>query len=196
MMFTREQVEKVMAKKGYTYFSNGNYNLNLIGVRCNINTKVTNHFDDIMIVTYKSDGEWIYKEFPITTDPGVKSLKQLININGCAILVPDQYKGCFMTGLHKGKYEALVQRDILKVYRDKDKDLEYDLDPKTIQSGLFGINIHKSGKDSTIVDNWSAGCQVFAKEKDFSDFMTIINKSKAIYGNRFTYTLLDKNDFV
>jgi hypothetical protein len=26
--------------------------------------------------------------------------------------------------------------------------------------------------------------------------MTIINKSKAIYGNRFTYTLLDKNDFV
>ena len=195
-MFTREQVEKVMTKKGYTYFSNGNYNLNLIGVRCNINTKVTNHFDDIMIVTYKNNGEWIYKEYPITTDPGVKSLKQLVNINGCAILVPDQYKGCFMTGLHKGKYEALVQRDILKVYRDKDKDLEYDLDPKTIQSGLFGINIHKSGKDSTIVDNWSAGCRVFAKEKDFTDFMTIINKSKAMYGNRFTYTLLDKNDFV
>lgn len=196
MMFTREQVEKVMTKKGYTYFSNGNYNLNLIGVRCNINTKVTNHFDDIMIVTYKSNGEWIYKEYPITTDPGVKSLKQLVNINGCAILVPGQYKGCFMVGLHKGKYEALVQRDNVKVYRDRNKDEYYDLNPNTIDTGLFGINIHKSGKESFIVDNWSAGCQVFAKEKDFTDFMTIINKSKAIYGNRFTYTLLDKNDFV
>lgn len=195
MMFTREQVEKVMTKKGYTYFSNGNYNLNLIGVRCNINTKVTNHFDDIMIVTYKSNGEWIYKEYPITTDPGVKSLKQLVNINGCAILVPGQYKGCFMVGLHKG-YTALVQRDNVKVYRDRNKDEYYDLNPNTIDTGLFGINIHKSGKESFIVDNWSAGCQVFAKEKDFTDFMTIINKSKAIYGNRFTYTLLDKNDFV
>ena len=98
-----------------------------------------------------------------------------------------------MIGTHK-TYKALVQRDNVKVYRDKNKDLKYDLDSKTIQSGLFGINIHKSGKDSNIVDNWSAGCQVFKKEKDFNEFMSIINKSAEIFGNKFTYTLLNKND--
>ena len=196
MKFTKEQIERAMTNKSHSYFSNGNYNLNIIGVRCNIGTKVTNNFDDVLVLTYKSNNEWIYREYPITTDPGLRSMKELQNVNGCAILVPGQYKGCFMTGLHKGQYQALVQRANVNVFRDSNKDEYYDLNPKTIQTGLFGINIHKSGKDSTIVDNWSAGCQVFAKEKDFKEFMTIINKSKAIYGNRFTYTLLDKNDFV
>ena len=196
MKFTREQIERAMTNKGYSYFSNGNYNLNIIGVRCNIGTKVTNNFDDVLVLTYKSNNEWIYREYPITTDPGLRSMKELQNVNGCAILVPGQYKGCFMTGLHKGQYQALVQRANVNVFRDSNKDEYYDLNPKTIQTGLFGINIHKSGKDSTIVDNWSAGCQVFAKEKDFVDFMAIVNKSKAMYGNKFTYTLLNKNDFV
>lgn len=192
-MFTREQIKKAVIDSNYTYFDKGNYNLNIVGVRCNINNKVTNTFDDILTISYKSDNEWIYKEYPITTDPGVKSLKQLVNINGCAILVPGQYKGCFMVGLHKG-YTALVQRDNVKVYRDKNKDEYYDLNPNTIDTGLFGINIHKSGKESFIVDNWSAGCQVFKREKDFKEFMSIVEKSKQLYGNKFTYTLLNKND--
>lgn len=192
-MFTREQIQKAIIDSNYTYFNKGNYNLNIIGVRCNINNKVTNTFDDILTISYKSDNEWVYKEYPITTDPGVKSLKQLVNINGCAILVPGQYKGCFMVGLHKG-YTALVQRGNVKVYRDKNKDEYYDLNPNTIDTGLFGINIHKSGKESFIVDNWSAGCQVFKREKDFKEFMSIVEKSKQLYGNKFTYTLLNKND--
>ena len=194
MKFTREQIERAMTNKGHSYFSNGNYNLNIIGVRCNIGTKVTNNFDDVLVLTYKSNNEWIYREYPITTDPGLRSMKELQNVNGCAILVPGQYKGCFMTGLHKGQYQALVQRANVNVFRDSNKDEYYDLNPKTIQTGLFGINIHKSGKDSTIVDNWSAGCQVFKKEKDFNEFMSIINKSKLLYGNRFTYTLLENCD--
>ena len=192
-MFTREQIQKAVIDSNYTYFDKGNYNLNIVGVRCNINNKVTNTFDDILTISYKSDNEWVYKEYPITTDPGVKSLKQLVNINGCAILVPGQYRGCFMVGLHKG-YTALVQRDNVKVYRDKNKDEYYDLNPNTIDTGLFGINIHKSGKESFIVDNWSAGCQVFKREKDFKEFMAIVEKSKQLYGNKFTYTLLNKND--
>ena len=193
-MFTQEQIKKAVKSKGYIYFdSPKNYDVNIIGIRCNNNNKVTNLFDDILVLIYKKDGEIIYKEYPITTDPGVRSLKELQNINGCAILVPGQYRSCYMIGTHK-TYKALVQRDNVKVYRDKNKDLKYDLDSKTIQSGLFGINIHKSGKDSNVVDNWSAGCQVFKKEKDFNEFMSIINKSAEIFGNKFTYTLLNKND--
>ena len=46
--------------------------------------------------------------------------------------------------LHRGKYLALCQRKPVSVYRDNDKDKRYDLKDKTIDTGLFGINIHKS----------------------------------------------------
>lgn len=69
-------------------------------------------------------------------------------------------------------------------------------DEKTIQEGIFGINIHKAGVDSTFVENWSEGCQVFKRSKDFDEFMAIVRKSKAVHGNSFTYTLINSNDLV
>ena len=32
-MFTREQIEAAVKAKGYKYFENGEYNLNIIGIR-------------------------------------------------------------------------------------------------------------------------------------------------------------------
>jgi hypothetical protein len=75
------------------------------------------------------------------------------------------------------------------VYRDSDLDLEYD--ENKITNGMYGINIHKAGRDSTWVENWSAGCQVFKRVKDFEEFMAIIRKAKKIHGNKFSYTLLE-----
>ena len=122
--------------------------------------------------------------------------EKLLNPKGTAILVPGQYRGCWQIGLHNGKYEALVQKKPVSVYRDGNKDLIYDLDPKKIDKGVFGINIHRSNPygESATVDNWSAGCQVFASSKDFKEFMELCGKQKAMYGNSFTYTLLDEKD--
>ena len=61
-------------------------------------------------------------------------------------------------------------------------------------TGMFGINIHKAGTVSSFVENWSEGCQVFKKVKDFNEFMVIANKAKDIHGNHFTYTLIESND--
>jgi hypothetical protein len=83
------------------------------------------------------------------------------------------------------------------VYRDDNRDEHYDLDESTVQEGIFGINIHKAGgrvNGSTQIDKWSAGCQVFSKESDFNEFMIIIDKANEIWGNSFTYTLVDSND--
>ena len=84
----------------------------------------------------------------------------------------------------------------VKVYRDKNKDMTFN--ETVIQEGLFGINGHRSNptSESTYVENWSEGCQVFKRVKDFSEFMTIINKSKNIHGNSFTYTLITSADIV
>ena len=39
-------------KKGYAFFTNGVYNVNIIGVRSNQGNKVTNKYDDLLIVDY------------------------------------------------------------------------------------------------------------------------------------------------
>ena len=104
--------------------------------------------------------------FAATTDPGITSMTKPVSYKGCAILVPGQYRSAWKLGYHKGKYEAIVQYKPVKVYRDNNKDAVYDFNPKTVEEGTFGINIHKAGKHSTQVDNWSAGCQVLANKED------------------------------
>ena len=59
-------------------------------------------------------------------------------------------------------------------------------------TGNYGINIHKAGQNSQDVDKWSAGCQVFQKSNDFADFMDLTTKHRNLYGNSFTYTLIDE----
>ena len=114
------------------------------------------------------------------------------NTSGVARLVEGQYRGSHTIRLHQGKYEALGQSKNVKVYRDANKDLNYD--ENKIQEGVFGINIHKAGADSTYVENWSEGCQVFKKSADFEAFMKICRKSKDLHGNSFTYTLIESTD--
>jgi hypothetical protein len=65
-----------------------------------------------------------------------------------------------------------------------------------VDEGMFGINIHKAGQDSTWVENWSEGCQVFKRVKDFDVFMSICRKAAKIHGNRFSYTLLESTDII
>lgn len=187
----------LFSKKGYSWFdSNKPYNLNIFSIR-NPNGKV-NAFDDALYCIYRKENlEWMIKQYTVTTDPGTSSLQSPTNSKGTAILAPGQYLGVYKVDLHKGKYEALCQRNgTVKVYRDNNRDATHNLDPETLDTGWFGINIHKAGEDSTYVDGWSAGCTVFKRARDFSDFMAVVNKAKRIYGNSFTYTLFDGKELV
>ena len=190
---TREQIEAAMIKKRFAYFSDGELNLNIIGIRqSSTGNKVTNLFDDFLTLSYKHNGAWVFKQWAATTDPGTKGVKEFHNAAGVARLVAGQYRGSHAIGLHQGKYEALKQAKNVKVYRDANKDMTYD--ESKIQEGVFGINIHKAGADSTYVENWSEGCQVFKKSADFDEFMVIVKKAAALHGNSFTYTLLNSNE--
>jgi hypothetical protein len=195
-MYTKEKIEKALKEKGFVWFddaSNKNYDLNIVGVRnTDVGNKVTNAFDDRITVSYKLNGEWKFHSWQATTDPGKKGVMEFKNTAGVARLVEGQYRGSHTLGLHQGKYEALRQQKPVKVYRDKNKDLNFD--EHTIQEGIFGINIHKAGVDSTYVENWSEGCQVFKKSADFEEFMSICRKAAAVHGKSFTYTLLKSSD--
>ena len=199
MSYTREQIEKAVKSKGYVWFedtSNKTYDVNIVGVRNNapsIADKVTNVFDDTLTISFKDESKnWQYYAWNATCDPGKKGVMEFHNKDGVARLVPNQYRGSHTIRLHQGKYEALGQAKNVKVYRDANKDLNYD--ENKITEGLYGINIHKAGQDSTWVENWSEGCQVFKRVKDFDEFMKIVKKSAKIHGNSFTYTLIESND--
>jgi len=194
MSYTREQIEKAVKSKGYAWFEGAkDYDVNIVGVRnSSTGNKVTNVFDDHITLSYKEGGQWKFHIWPATTDPGKKGVMEYHNAAGVARLVEGQYRGSHGIGLHQGKYEALKQAKAVKVYRDANKDMIYD--ENKIAEGVFGINIHKAGADSTYVENWSEGCQVFKKSADFEAFMSIIRKSRDIHGNSFTYTLIESSD--
>ena len=197
-MYTRKQIQIAVQELGYKWFEGSNdYDVNIVGVR-NSSTykKVTNQFDDYLTLSYQIEGEWKFYCWEVTTDPGSYWMEHPINKDGCAILVPGQYRGSHEIGLHQGKYEALKQKKSVKVYGDDNKDDVYDTDEDTIKEGIYGINIHRSNPydESYYVNKWSAGCQVFKKVKDFNMLMDICYKAKDQWGNSFTYTLIESKD--
>jgi hypothetical protein len=185
-----ERVEAI----GGRVFSQGDYNLNIVGIR-NPNPR-PNKFDDVMHVIYKAADQWVDRWWPITTDPGTYYLENPMNDLGTAAVVADrQYRGVWTIGLHRGSYQALVQTGAkIAVYRDDNCDDKVDYDPNNIEEGWFGINCHRATASefgSVDVDRWSAGCQVFSSPHDFDAFLSICKKQRDLRGwDSFTYTLL------
>ena len=185
---------KMIEELGHVAFRNGRYNINIIGVRSK--SRVANKYDDILHCIYKDDlDQWVDIDFQITTDAGTYWLENPSRVAGTAILCAGQYRGVYKIDKHGGKYEALCQRNgKVKVYRDNNRNEVLDHDPETIEDGYFGINIHRSNsrRESILVEKWSAGCQVFCDPTEFQIFMRLCKKSAELYGNSFTYTLIEE----
>jgi hypothetical protein len=175
------------------------YELNIVGIRAENGRQ--NEFDDLICLFFKNDkGEWQYYQFPGTTDPGTTFLKNPINNLGTAAIVPGQYIDAYSRGTHKGRsssYTALIQTGKIKVYRDLDRNQTFDFGTaKIYDSQGDGINIHRATADpktnAQAVNDYSAGCQVIQNAANFDILMTAVDKHKDLYGNKFTYTLLDE----
>ena len=93
-----------------------------------------------------------------------------------------------------GKYDALVQRGEMTVYRDNNSDAHIDTDTPT-ESGYFGINRYRANKHTTSkhVGKWSAGCQVLASPEHFSQFMNLCRDSASLYGEFFLHPLTESD---
>lgn len=193
---TRDQVFERMSHEGHDLFTadTRNYNLNIIGIRSK--SAKLDEFGCQLMIVWRYKGKWNDVSYNITTYPGRHYLiNKLLNPAGCAILVPGQYKEIYQVRLHNGKYKALCQTfGPVKVFRDRDRDSTFDLNIDSIVSGDFGINIHNSPDNQTTlrVGAYSAGCQVFANDNQFHEFMTLLYKSIENFSNKFTYTLINE----
>jgi hypothetical protein len=169
------------------------FKLNVVGIR-NLADTVPDEFqDEIAYFYYDNNGNPVGKVARGTTSPSVYFLQNPMNMSGTAILQQGQYQDAYAIGLHRGLYSALVQVKPVTVIRDTDRNSYLDFLADT-QTGLFGINIHRATKknNQAVIGRDSAGCQVYMYEEDFNGMMNMAKKSRDMYGNRFTYTLIDK----
>jgi hypothetical protein len=185
------RIKSILKQNGYALYTEP-YRLNIVGLRSE--SIVPNRFDDEIHVFYaKSDGSWNYHIWPATTDPGTFWLNNPVYEQGAAILAQGQYQNSYAIGKHKGLYEALVQTKPVTVIRDYDRDALLDFYNGEKQTGNFGINIHRAESTGTTkqINKYSAGCQVFQNAHDFEQFMVLCEQHRKLYGNSFTYALVD-----
>lgn len=178
-------------RHGFVVFDSADYDVNIVGCR---NPKGTpNEFDDWIFICYLEEGKWVTHKFQCTTDPGLYWLESPMRSDGTAILKhPQQMRGAFYIGKHKNTYDCLRQRELVKVWRDNNKDMELNFFG---DSSSWGIQIHRASSKSKSkkVGRWSAGCTVIADPEDYKLFMQCVKLQLKHHPSwdRFTYTLIE-----
>lgn len=190
-----KEIISAAESEGYT-IDKRPFKLNVIGVRNLADTMPDEFQDQIAYFYYDNKGIPVGKVARGTTSPSVLYLKNPMVERGTAILKQGEYKDAYAIGLHRGKYSALVQVKPVTVIRDNDRNSYLDFFADT-QTGLFGINIHRASigkQNQAIIGKDSAGCQVFMFKEDFDAMMNMAYKSREMYGNKFSYILIDKRE--
>jgi hypothetical protein len=201
MTKTLNDIVKTLKAKGYIVYTQP-YKLNIVGIRNSERTR-QDVFDDLIAFFYYDDkGNLIGKIATGTTDPSAEYLMKPISgveDKGTAILKSGQYVDTYAIGMHRNKYEAVIQTlKPVEVIRDNDRNALINYFAPT-EKGFFGINLHRAsvGKNNPdVISKDSAGCQVFRDETDFQLFMNMARKSRDAHGNKFTYTLIDERDII
>jgi len=135
------------------------------------------------------------------------------NANGTGTMFEKQFLNQYVVGKHsshsKSPHPSLNSNKGQTAYRDKeyrDNWIDLAVTPKGKHTGtaaLFedggGMQIHNSGEygeaATKAVDNWSAGCQVFADASQHRRLMELVYKSqKKTKRSSFAYTLLLDKD--
>jgi len=178
---------------GYKVFE-GEWDLNIVAIRSADQTP--NVFNDLLTVSTLVDSQWTTWSFRVTTDPGLYHLHNPSRLEGTAVLAPGQYRSSHKLGLHRGQYECLKQCGPVRVFRDPTKDDDLDLEIESVQTGIFGINIHRanSRRESTQVSRWSAGCIVHSDPDRYAFFLSLCRSQQAHNPTykKYSLTLLEE----
>jgi len=199
---TYKQIKDVMSKKKYKFFL-GNLDVNCIWERTN--DTITNKFTDFLHICYLDNNKEMIITIPVTTKPGLKGSilepNTVEGVTGTAIIKPGQYLKSWEfrdTFKEFSKYPYFRQIGKIDYWRDGDKDNQIDK-IQDQEDKIFGTHWHKMSQVDTYgsgqINNWSLGC-MGAAEPEFKKILPIIRKSVKLYGNKFTGTILESNDFL
>ncbi len=183
---------------------------------------ITNKFKDIVIVAWQEKGQTYAESYAATTVPGAgwtlatnkKFNLKGTNPNGTGTMFEKQFINQYTPGRHSSHspkpHPSLNSVRGQTAHRDKeyrDNWIDLAVTPKGkhgTTAGLFedggGMQLHNSGEygfndPNKAVDNWSAGCQVFASADQHRRLMELVRKSqKQTKRSTFSYTLINDKD--
>lgn len=188
---TYKDLKALVTSKGYEFFDNGNYNLNIIYIRTN--QDFTDKYTDKLYIAYRKNMSEMVYEAPCSTKAGshyVKNPLTYLGIKGTAVLIPNQYKSTWQFIDNNSLLGTPYLKQIKNVKVWRDGIIDSDIDKQNIQEGNFGINLHTAGDIKGIVYNWSAGCLVTPKVY-WLEILDLLRKSENLYGNVFSATLIE-----
>ena len=60
MKYSKDKIQRAVEAQNFKWFSGGDYDVNIVGVRnSDTGKKVTNKFDDIITISFQIGDEWI-----------------------------------------------------------------------------------------------------------------------------------------
>jgi hypothetical protein len=214
-----EQVKKLVLSRGYKIFTRP-LELNIVGIRHNANNPT--RFNDELHVFFRSysleryahdDSEphWKHYRFVICTDPSCYAYYQKENRLWDGLLEQGQYIDGFKRA-HQvdGKQgDVLLQKPRFPIrffYEWKHRiinsmDMRNPAFFNPVPAGrimncyyniCFEPPIDCSGK--IWINEFGAASQVFERREDFDTFMRLCHNHQYVYGNNFSYTLIDFKD--
>jgi len=140
-----------------------------------------------------------------TSRPQNTEVVQKPKTKAIQILVPSQYIDVYVLSKWSGAPALLTHTDSKQlVWYDKEFDkpefipsnLTFPADTNDNGTKDFGIGIHLGYPGGKKIGDWSEdGSQCFASEEDLNEFFGLCEKHVNMNGNKFSYTLVTKNDW-
>lgn len=167
------------------------YDLTFYGVRVIAGTDA---WDDALGVLYTDEhGVRQRRQWPATTTPGIRALRERKNPAGVAVLRPGWHPGLWARGTHHpgrpDAYPCLVTTRDAEVLRDADRDSAVDPGPRIYTAQA--IQVHHANDTRGPVSNWSEGCQVLVHAADLRTLLGLLDEqAKRGHGFTLSYTLL------
>jgi hypothetical protein len=204
---TVDKVIRAMQRKGYSFYAPtvyGTNKLNIVGLRNidkDIGKTVTNYFTDIMVMFYFDESGTRHERIGrFTSVPGLtyQAKEFYPGTNRVIGMKEGQYIDSYYQGTHIKTPLAMRQGKAIPYRQDKHKNYTYENDGSETANNSTNIHnskAYQSTDPQKLINNWSAGCQVFRSQADF-DWMSQaglnqINKTKY---KLFTYTLMNIRD--
>lgn len=191
---TYQDLKSLSHAKGFQFFENGDFDLNIYFERQT--NAIDNKFGCLWHIAYKHDGIETVRTVPANSKPGMN--KGIISM-----VCPGQY-------LHAYKWIAVNPNPTKEYPFNKEffqlqinlpiwlgKDGVIDFGRKVLTTPQLGTNIHKQSREGQhieFVNNWSLAC-LGAIEPEFDLQIPIIEQAVKTKGDIFSITIFESKDW-
>jgi hypothetical protein len=171
------RIKGLLKRRGFTIYTRP-FELNIVGLR----NKNVRHADEIHVFYKINAKNWNYHIYEGITDPFYLSKGKP---SSSILLKEGQYADTFEIGRHREKFTALVETKPVVVLENNDR--ASSLSAGKTKKGNFNIDIIPAAafKDG------DEGCQLLLGDENFTELIVLCKKHAELYGNHFTYSLID-----